>query len=289
MTDETSIKVIKFTKAKDWLSWKEMFLAKLGQKNPKVRDCFKLEEEFLTETTSTEQVVLKKVEENKKIMESAYAQLLLSMSIDTTEGNVGFNIVRRSKRNGTGDARLAFERLIKRFEPQTPVEKGKLLEKFYSSKCKTNQDPESYIYELEELKGKIEALNKGSFIDEDAFMTHVLYSLPRGYDGLVEMLQKDLNRDDADDEKLTVESMAEQLSAKFVRMKVGRAQEEVGAKEEVALVGFNRQFKGKCHYCGKLGHKSVDCWERKRDENDGKPKAMGKPFGNKGPAKRPPF
>ena len=58
------------------------------------------------------------------------------------------------------DPLLAFDRLIKRFEPQTLLEKGQLLAKFWASRCKLNQDPESYIYELEELKGKIEALSK---------------------------------------------------------------------------------------------------------------------------------
>ena len=24
--------------------------------------------------------------------------------------------------------------------------------------------------------------------------------------------------------------------------------------------GFKKQFKGKCHVCGKIGHKGTDCW-----------------------------
>jgi len=32
-------------------------------------------------------------------------------------------------------------------------------------------------------------------------------------------------------------------------------------KEEKALkTGFKKQFKGKCHVCGKIGHKGTDCW-----------------------------
>jgi len=32
-------------------------------------------------------------------------------------------------------------------------------------------------------------------------------------------------------------------------------------KEERALkTGFKKQFKGKCHVCGKIGHKGTDCW-----------------------------
>jgi len=51
-------------------------------------------------------------------------------------------------------------------------------------------------------------------------------------------------------------------------------------KEEKALkTGFKKQFKGKCHVCGKIGHKGTDCWtlesnKEKRptgynDKNDG--------------------
>ena len=36
-------------------------------------------------------------------------------------------------------------------------------------------------------------------------------------------------------------------------------------EEEMALAAFQTSFKGKCNYCGKIGHKAVDCREKKRD------------------------
>ena len=67
----------------------------------------------------------------------------MSMDYSIGEGKAAFNIVKRAKgSDGEGDARLAFSRLMKRFEPKTSIERGKLLKHFYSLKCKGRGDPE---------------------------------------------------------------------------------------------------------------------------------------------------
>ena len=54
-------------------------------------------------------------------------------------------------------------------------------------------------------------------------------------------MHKDLHGDDADD------------SSKSSR--------EEGADDR-AMAAYSKQFKGHCHKCGKMGHKSADCYSR---------------------------
>lgn len=75
-------------------------------------------------------------EENITINESAYHELLISMNYNTPDGLAGFNIVKNAKNpDGTLNGRLAFERLHRRFEPNTSLERAKKVKEFYSLSC----------------------------------------------------------------------------------------------------------------------------------------------------------
>ena len=141
--------------------------------------------------------------------------------------------------------------------------KGELLCKFYGAKCREDSDPESFVYYMEGLKKRIEDLNNGiKMIDEKTFMIQVLNSLPGAYDSLVEKLTRDV--DEIGEKRLTVDMMAEQLSFKYSKLNQAKRGWNQG---DSALFAGKRKFKGKCHFCGKLGHRSVNCWERKAEEN----------------------
>lgn len=215
---ETTIKVVRFSKAKDWMSWKELFLARVGRKDPEMKKCFNMKEEFPLEGEDGKMSA--EVEKNWKTMTKAYEALLMSMNYGTPEGLVAFNIVKRAKTGDEGDARLAFQRLINRFEPKTSIAKGQLLKQFYSSKCKQKEDPEVFIYEMDELRNRILDISPDSEgISDEDFMNQVLNSMPSYYDALVERLQERI--DSEGEEKLTIEKMAKQLGFKFAKMKTG--------------------------------------------------------------------
>ena len=113
---ETIVKVIRFSRAKDWSAWKELFLAKIGRKDPVVRKVFDLKEEF--KMTTEDGLETQEITKNKATMRKAYEELLMSMDYSTGEGKAAFNIGKRAKgSDGKGNARLAFSRLMKRFEP----------------------------------------------------------------------------------------------------------------------------------------------------------------------------
>ena len=152
---EVTIKVIPFSKANDWSNWKELFLAQASRKDSEFGKCFDLSEEFPLEEIDKDgnKVPIKK---NVETMRKAYFELLMSMNRSTSDGIVAFNIVKWSKdKDGKGDARMALQRLTRRYEPRTTLERGKLLAKFYSTKCGAREDPEEFIYSMENLRARI--------------------------------------------------------------------------------------------------------------------------------------
>lgn len=269
---EVTIKVVPFTSASNWSNWKELFLARVRRKDAKLAEVFDLTMEFsLTKTVDGKKIP---DEEHVKAMASAYNELLLSMSLETQDGTNGFNLVKWSKDGkGNGDAREAWKRLIERYEPKTYLEKGKLLKKFYSAVCNIRDDPVSFVYKLEDLRGKIHTITEGKEVISDKdFMHQVLNCLPSAYESLVENLQPLI---DQEKDPITIVNLIQELGDKFAKMKTVRKDNRNGP-EEMALVGFSAQFKGKCNYCGKIGHKGVDCCEKNKDKRKPPPQAQAK-------------
>ena len=72
---ETIVKVMRFSRAKDWSAWKELFLAKIGRKDPVVRQVFDLKEEF--KFTTEDGMETQEITKNKATMRKAYEELLM--------------------------------------------------------------------------------------------------------------------------------------------------------------------------------------------------------------------
>jgi hypothetical protein len=121
---------------------------------------------------------------------------------------------------------------------------------------------------------------KQDCVDEEDFMAHVLGSLPSDYDEVVLNLERELKA-----KTLTMKGLKENLKAKYSLMK----KEHNWSDEESALVStqggtqtkttFRSKFKGTCHNCGKMGHKSQDCWEKEENKNR-RPQNFGSGRGN---------
>ena len=62
--------------------------------------------------------------------------------------------------------------------------------------------------------------------------------------------------------KLALFGKTHQETSKFKFMK------KKGFKVSTKAVGKHSKFTGKCHTCGKVGHKSADCFHRKDREED---------------------
>ena len=172
--------------------------------------------------------------------DKAYNDLMLSINDEVTFGIVDEAL---SEAHPTGDARLAWSELKRKFEPKTGFSEVKLKREFNSSQLAEGEDPDAYVNGLLHKKRQLEVM--GTKLSERDVMIHILGSLPSAYDTMVDMAEKDLISG-----TLTIEILRELLRTKYEKLK--------GGNEDVSL--FTKQFKKSCTICGKIGHKSVDCF-----------------------------
>ena len=124
------------------------------------------------------------------------------------------------------------------------------------------EDPDECITNLKHLKQHIAEC--GKTIDDSELVMHILYHLSTEYATINDQYLKDLD----DGKELNLEDLRADLPRKYDRLVDSGRIEQINedgndklVKEERALkTGFKKQFEGKCHVCGKIGHKGSDCW-----------------------------
>ena len=132
----------------------------------------------------------------------------------------------------------------------------KLESAFSQSVLKKKGDPDAWITQLEEMRMQLEEMS--STMSDDQFLIHILNNLTGDYELQVALLEKRIGNTS---NPLTVDELREELNLKFERMNAKKDDGTDDGDAEQALV--SGQFKGKCHNCGKIGHKSVNCHLRK--------------------------
>ena len=182
--------------------------------------------------------------------DKAYNDLILSINDEVT-----FGIVDESKSQlfPAGDARMAWSELKKKYEPKTGYSEVKTKRDFNESRLEKNEDPDAWINNLLHMRRQLETM--GTILSDRDVMIHILGTLPRAYNNMVDMAEKDLMTG-----SLTIEGLRELLRIKFEKIK--------GSTSNVAL--FTKQFKGSCRVCGKIGHKAIDCFKlpQNKDKKD---------------------
>ena len=154
---ETSVKVIKYSgKRQDWIPWMTQHLARATMRGHRgildgtVLVPTKTVAAGLDATDPIEALELKKLMLNV----DAYSDLVLSMAYGTPQGNIAFDIVRQSVSDEypDGNAREAFMKLKRKYQPETAPELARLHKLFFGTKHKKRQDPEIYISYLEDFR-----------------------------------------------------------------------------------------------------------------------------------------
>jgi hypothetical protein len=118
---------------------------------------------------------------------------------------------------------------------------------FRESKLGKDEDPETWITNLEELRLNLEVM--GSFMTDDQFMVQVLNSLMNDYELQMLLLEKRIG---SKKNPLTIDELKEELSLRYERllMKTETAKITDLGEEKALMV---TQFKGKCRNRGKIG------------------------------------
>ena len=262
MSDLKSVKIIYWSgKEEDWTMWSTKF---------KMRGIARGYGDVLTgdKTVKTDDEIamiadddLKKDELGmQKSAREGYMELIMSM-----QDIKSFNIVKEHE-NNLYDAWLALQ---DEFEPTTPEALIEEIEEYNESKlhdAKTNVG--DWLTELELKRQRLKVM--GYDINDQMFMTHILSSLPKEYVVMTTDLYSLLV-----EKKLNVKELKLKLKRVFKALKKANnwTGEETAlysnetSKDDKTNYKFKKRFKGMCNFCGKQGHKAVDCWEREENKS----------------------
>ena len=206
-SNEKAIRILTFSgKKEDWMMWSDKFMAKAMMKGyDEILDGTVLVPDDNTTNPSPSQ------EEARKQNKLAYNELILACT-----DKIAFGIVKNAKTENLkkGDAKLAWERLKTRYEPNTGTELLALNKEYMSMELDNlKKDPEDFITDLDELRTRMADDPFNEVITDKSFMLHILNSLPIEYESIVESMERDLGAG-----ILTIEDMKEQVRSKYRRL-----------------------------------------------------------------------
>ena len=187
----------------------------------------------------------------------------------STDG-ISLNILQNSTSDklSKGDLKKAWGRLERRWNPKTREDKVLLYTKFLNYKLENvKQRPMDWLAFME--KKRNELTNTGHIMDDETFITHLLNSLPQvEYEGVILVVKERLRSRSCD-----VAEVEQLLEDKYLSMKCVKGWEE--EEDDYALFaspakkkGPKKQFKGRCGYCGEIGHKAANCPDKKSKKKE---------------------
>ena len=146
--DEKTIRILKFSgKEEDWRMWSAKFMAKA-----KLRGFTEILDGTKDAPKDSVAGATDASKELAVLNDKAYNELVLSC-IDETS----FSIVDGAKTDEMkgGDAKLAWNQLKLRFEPDTGTELVRLMREYNAMSMKVNEDPDEYLTKLENCRSKM--------------------------------------------------------------------------------------------------------------------------------------
>ena len=290
--DEKTLRVIEFSgKKSDWKIWSRKFLARGNKRGYKeiIEGKISIPSKALYDAMKAKIDPTPSDEKNIKNYEksiSAFEDLILSINGESKAGRVAFDLVDgcNTLSNPDGDVKLAWTRLVHKYEPKTAPSYIQLNREFANSKLEIGEDPDEWITKLESLRtqmNKIVIPGKTEMSDVDLII-HILATLGDEYEVAVSSLE---DRMTSTTKPLEVEEVREKIILRHDRIE----QHEKEEIEEKAYSAFKEQyyngspsgsnqddkkdsrfeqdktkeepefFPGNCYRCGKWGHKRIHC------------------------------
>ena len=253
---EKTVKIVPFTSKSLWSIWSKQFLARAHIRG--YRGILQGTTKVITKATKKGDLDVSVL---RKLNQDAYNDLLLSFS-----DLVNFNLVDKACTNDLpdGDARQAWENLLNKHEPSSAATKVNLkMELSQSKMTDIKNDPDEWVTGLELLRIKLSKL-KVKISDVDLII-HIINNLPDAYEAVCDQIENEMNDENRVFE-VSLDMVKDRLRSKYLKMlrKTNlkhNAGKSTTFSEDAMYAG--KYFKGKCHHCGKQGHKSVDCKDKK--------------------------
>jgi hypothetical protein len=193
MSDLSAIRVLSFSGSQDeWPTWSETFLAKAKRSEIKYVLLGKV---FIPNSS---EVFDEKTDEGKRMLRiidldvMAFTKLVLSIDVSSSSGKIEFGIAKscKTKDYEDGHAGLAREKSKKKYDPVSAPSLLKTERLFREIKLGKDEDSETWITNLEDLRFKLEVM--GSFMTDDQFMVQVLNNLANDYELRMLQLEKQI-------------------------------------------------------------------------------------------------
>ena len=278
-TEEKNInKIIEFD-GKGFKIWARKFLARANRKGYK---------KLLTGTTPIPTIAQfrasedeandakKTIVKNWNLNELAFEDLLLSINTKTSSGTTAFNLVDTctSSDQPDGNCKIAWDRLVSKYQPKTAPSYIQLKKDFANSRLKDlDVRPDEWMSELESLRSemnKVTIAGKSDMTEVDVII-HILSNLPEEYEVAVSELENKLRNTSI---PLDMEEVRIVLGNRYNRI----TKNAENAAQEKAFAAFQKQYKGTCRKCGEYGHKSENCPNNKTSPTESGTSTKSKKF-----------
>jgi hypothetical protein len=247
--EEKTIRVIQFHGDKtQWRKWstKHLILAhKKGHKETlttKDKDLPDKEDEL-----SKDETILAKETKALAKNAAAYSDLVMALE-DETSFEIVINAT--TKEYPSGLARLVWTRLEDEYEPKDRLSRIELRNMLMNvTMDDTNTNPESLFMSLRHVQHRYE--RNGQKLEEDDLITQAMRVAPTEYRSVISAKLSEKG------DNMTLEDLRKCMR-EFYRMKELKEDTEEKGNETALVV-----FKGLCRTCGKQGHKSYQCPDKK--------------------------
>jgi hypothetical protein len=197
----------------------------------------------------------------KKANDMAYSMLTMAVS-----DAVSFGAVYNAQTTDLpdGDSKAAWSNLEKIFKPIHSTKKYELEQAFNScALLQESKNPDEWFAELQKIRLQLKIDFQVDY-DDNKIISHMLFNIkPKGYDTIVAIIKRDLNKGVA----TTLDDVKEDIRQVYGQLNKGGS-----TTKEQALVtrdgkSFKKVFKGDCRVCGKKGHKATECWENEKNKD----------------------
>lgn len=196
---------------------------------------------------------------------TCFNTLLTSIDASTDTGRLAYHLVITCKKDEypLGNAKMAYDKLVSKYAPKNTQTELSLRKQLANTKLDTDDDPDEFMMRIEVLAMDINAMNKStSNVTDDDLMAHALNNLPSDYDAITDGLERQFNEG-----KLTLDILREKLQSRYKRLAQIEGEDPYSPETALAAIAtFKKRFKGVCWVCGKRGHKSNECRDKKVEE-----------------------
>lgn len=194
-----------------------------------------------------------------------FNMLIISMDASTHTGRLAFHLVITCKKPEypEGNSKMAWDKLISKYAPKNVQTELSLRKQLANTSLGLNMDPDDFMMKVEVTAMDINAMTKStSDVTDHDIMAHVLNNLPSSYDAITDGMERQFNEG-----TLTLDILREKLQSRYQRLNQIELEEDESHETALtAINSFKRRFKGYCWVCGKRGHKSSSCKDKKEEE-----------------------